>query len=330
MKRLSFLTCLTILILCFSLQALNAQKLKRSKARRPSVTEGYVDFGASLGGANYFGDLPTDIALTRPSAGIFLARKLGPRTHARLSFTWAQILADDASAPPSEGVYARNLHFRNNIKELGLGLVFDLIPSYGKHFRRSGFTPFVSFGIALLHHNPQAKLPTELAQEYGDEWVELQPLGTEGQGRPGYDAPYNKIQWAIPLGIGFKFKINERWSFGVESSFRYTFNDYLDDVSGEYPEMATLGNPLAVAFSNRTLESTAAFSGTTRDLNPLIERFGVENYVGFDGQVYRTLGSFKRGESARGSRRYNDFYLITGFHLSYIINVGLKCPQSRW
>jgi hypothetical protein len=41
---------------------------------------------------------------------------------------------------------------------------------------------YLSMGAIFFKFNPKGK--------YLNEWLELQPIGTEGQGLPGYDAPY--------------------------------------------------------------------------------------------------------------------------------------------
>lgn len=324
MRHKSFLIVLYFAF--FFISNTNAQRLKKTRALKPLVTEGYVSVGFQANAMNYFGDIPAGVLYTRPGASVFVSRKLSPTFHARLGFTWGRIQADDFSSPETSGTYARNLHFRNDLKELSVQIVKDVIGSYGKHGKRAYFTPYFVAGIALVHSNPQAKLPTNL----GNEWVDLQPLGTEGQGRSGYAQPYNKIQFVIPLGFGLKWKIDKRWDFGMEIVPRITFTDYLDDVSNEYPEMADLGNPLSVAFSNRTLELEAAVSGEARNFETITQGFGeTYSYIGFDGLTYRTLESFRRGQSTRGNPNSKDFYFVTGFHLSYIVNVGLKCPQFR-
>jgi hypothetical protein len=237
-----------------------------------------------------------------------------------------RIEGDDAKAPINGDWYARNLHFRNDLKEVFVGFEYDFLASYGKHKKRKNFTPYFVAGVALLHHSPQAKTPLEL----GNQWIDLQGLGTEGQARIGYATPYSKIQFTIPIGLGLKLKINERTDFGFEIVPRFTFTDYLDDVSGAYPNMDDLGNPLAVAMSNRTLEKTAAFTKEARNLELMYSLYGSPiSYVGFDGNIYKTLPSFQNGQTMRGNPTKKDMYLFTAFHLSYIVNVGLKCPQFR-
>ncbi|MEO1652859.1 MAG: DUF6089 family protein [Bacteroidota bacterium] len=316
---------LVFLLSFFGQWSLFGQRLRKGRALRPKETEGYVSAGLQLGAANYFGDIPSGIQATRPSAGIFISRKLGPRSHARLGLSWLRLEADDFFSEETSGTYARNLHFRNDIIELSLVNTLDLIPSYGKHQRRALFTPYLYYGVAVIYQNPRARLPLN----QGGDWIELQPLGTEGQGRPGYDDPYSKVQLAIPLGLGVKWAINERLNVGIESGIRFAFTDYLDDVSGEYPELDELGNPLAVALANRTLEEASALQNQNRALAAAIERFGIDSYVGFDGNTYQSLASFRRGESLRGNPNSRDLYFVTSVHFSYIINVGLKCPQFK-
>ncbi len=320
-----FFILLTLVLLC-NTQA-QAQRPRKAQSLRSTVTEGFVTAGLQLNAMNYSGDIPTGVMLTGPGISAFIARKLGPKTHLQLSAAWGRIQGDDGITEPSTGTYARNFHFRNDIKELALNAQWDLANSYGKYFRRKGFTPYLYGGIAVFHHNPQAKIPESL----GDSWVSLQPLGTEGQGRPGYAQPYSKMQFAIPLGIGLKFKLDERWDMGVETGIRFTFFDYLDDVSGQYPDMSDLGSPLTVALSNRSLEVSNARTSEARDFEAITARFGApESYLGFDGQVYSNVPSFRRGGSTRGNPRSSDMYFISGIRMSYIINVGLKCPQFRW
>lgn len=321
-----FYKLLFLLLGCWLIsQPAFTQRLKKTKALPPKETEGYMSVGVQLQAMNYFGDVISTPLHTRPGLTVFVSRKISPKLHARLNLSWGRIQGDDFSATATTGVYARNLHFRNDLKELGGLLMYELKGSYGKHGKRADFSPYLIAGIALLHHNPQAKTPTEIA----NKWIDLQPLGTEGQGRPGYAQPYSKIQLVIPAGIGLRWKTDKRWDFAIEVVPRYAFTDYLDDVSGEYPDMADLGNPLAVSLSNRSVETVSALTRKEREMETILANFPIERYTGFDGNTYTTLSSFKRGESTRGNPKTKDFYIVTGFHLSYIMNVGLKCPQFR-
>jgi hypothetical protein len=322
MRSVIFLVCFLLNLPVF------AQRIPKTKPLPQGATEGYLSVGVICNAWQYMGDVQSGLNFVRPGASLFLSRKLSPHWHARLQLSVGRLEGDDATASPTSGIYARNLHFHNDIKELAGLLVYEFKGSYAKYAKRKSFTPYLLGGVALLHHNPRAKMPTEL----GNSWVELQSLGTEGQGRIGYAKPYNKAQFTIPLGLGLRFRTaDKRWDFSIEVLPRYTFTDYLDDVSGQYPDMADLANPWAIAFSNRTLEPTSARNNQPRPLDQLKTTFGEPiSYIGFDGQTYRTLPDFRRGKDNRGNADSRDLYISYGFHVSYILNVGLKCPQARW
>ena len=66
--------------------------------------------------------------------------------------------------------------------------------------------------------------------------VDLQPLGTEGQGTAVVGSEeYSLTQVAIPLGGGIKIAVNPSFNIILEYGVRKTFTDYLDDVSTTYP-----------------------------------------------------------------------------------------------
>ena len=235
--------CVAIFLLsgvCLTDFAEAQRKPRRSRSLTTKSTEGYVSAGFHIGAMNYFGDIPSGFTFTRPGGGVFIMRKISPRAHIRLSLSVGRLEGDDFESEENSGTYARNLHFRNDILELTLTNTLDLIGSYGKYQKRAPFTPYLFYGIGLVHHNPKAKIPVN----QGNEWIELQPLGTEGQGRPGYGDPYSKIQLALPLGLGLKWSINDRMDIAIESGVRFTFFDHLDDVSGQYPDLDDLGESI--------------------------------------------------------------------------------------
>jgi hypothetical protein len=64
--------------------------------------------------------------------------------------------------------------------------------------------------------------------------------GTEGQGLSGAASKYSRIALSFPLGLLFKFYISRTVTLGVELGLRKTTTDYIDDVSGNYYDNATL------------------------------------------------------------------------------------------
>lgn len=293
-----------------------------------STAQNYWSIGGQVNIVNYFGDLNpwtqylgADSKFTRPSFMIHATRKFGRRIHVRANFGWARLRGDDFISaavfkPEHQPRYARNLHFRNDVKEFGITGIFDIFPSArrtvvrtksprarGRMIReRVRWTPYVFAGVGLIIHNPRAKTPESL----GGEWVALQPLGTEGQqtGLPQYQAPYSLVQPVFPVGIGVRWKLNQRIDIGVEMGLRFTLTDYLDDVGGNYPIAADLQSDLARTMSNRTLETTSAVFGTER---AVVIRAS-------DGEI-------------RGNSNEKDTYLVTGFHVYYILGNFFRRPR---
>lgn len=228
-----------------------------------------VTFG--VGTSTYFGDLAgyrqpfrTLTTLPRWNVGLGYTRQFTPHFAARAMFTWARITGDDytfnkTTIEKNLVQYARNLHFRNDLKEFAVTGIYNFIEDGRNSNSRARITPYIFGGLALVAHSPEARTPA--APDNGDyearKWVKLQPLHTEGQGQPGRDKPYSLVTLAIPVGFGVRYKLNDNFNIGAEIGLRYTFTDYLDDVgSGAYADPATQQG-VATIMSDRRFEQNA-------------------------------------------------------------------------
>ena len=184
-------------------------------------------------------------------------------------------------------------------------------------------------GVGVFHHNPKAVAPAKSIE--AGNWVALQPLGTEGQGKTGYGKKYGLIQPAVLLGVGVRLKISDRLDLGGEIAFRGLFTNYIDDVGERYPDITVLDSDLAIRMSDRSAEPTDAMTGKTRELGPIIAVVGGETY-NYGGQPpypnatgtgdYRRLSSYGLKGDKRGLGNgflHNDVYTTIGFHLNYIL-----------
>ncbi len=212
-------------------------------------------FGLSAGLAHYQGDLtpkpawlPVAIGELGPSAGFFGRWTHKQRMALRIGLQFGQISASDAQSNSPERIL-RNLSFQTNLFELSVIEEINLFEFGGRFGKR--FTPYGFLGVAGFYFNPKA--------EYQGQLYALQPLGTEGQGMPGFPQRYALTQLAIPMGGGLKFLIGQHSTLSLEMGGRKLFTDYLDDVGGNYVDLDVLaaGNgTLAAALSNRTGEIT--------------------------------------------------------------------------
>ena len=114
-------------------------------------------------------------------------------------------------------------------------------------WKHLSFSTYFFAGAAGFWFDPYGK--------YEGKWYRLKPLCTEGQGLLPTRKKYSSIQVAIPFGIGLRYKLgrNSMWSMGIEYGVRWTFTDYLDDVSTTYIDpdlLAAYKGELAVELSN--------------------------------------------------------------------------------
>ena len=299
----------------------------------------YNAVGFSLNALNYYGDLSpspnkisTDISFTRPGFALSYARRMGPRLTIQAQFMFGTISGSDSESAdkndPSNGIfrYKRNLSFRNQIKELTVVAVIDLFENQSTYMSRVKWTPYVYLGLAGFLHNPQAKAPaTDLQGKPLSEagsWVDLRPLGTEGQNIALNstdvnfgNTPYSLLQVAVPFGLGARFRVSEVLDLSFDIGFRYTFTDYLDDVSKNYVDISKL-SPLAAAMSYRTNE---LYNGNPPNPQPSgIPGVSVE--AGY-GSEYKT--------NMRGGQKQNDVYMVTSIKLSYIISPNYHQAKFR-
>ncbi|MEM9824161.1 MAG: DUF6089 family protein [Bacteroidota bacterium] len=228
----------------------------------------HLEVGLMLGGSNYEGDLaPSSVfdklGATRVAFGGFARFNFNNYLAARLSANYAGVTADDSNASNVNSV-RRNLNFKSNILEFGLTAEINIL-GYQPYNLERVFSPYLFAGIALYRFNPKT--------EFQGQTIELQPIGTEGQGLPQFPERefYSLTQFSIPFGGGLKYALNDAWNIGVEIGLRKTFTDYLDDVSTTYvgdAEMLEARGELAAALSNRSGEPVMA--GATRG-NPDVQ-----------------------------------------------------------
>jgi hypothetical protein len=353
MRKLGLLVLAAVLVLGGTTESeaqLNRKSIKKNNKKIASYRgrkqsfgkeKRYNSIGLSVNALNYYGDLAprpqrvsTDISFTRPGFGLTFVHRFGPRYSLQGHFMFGNLRGSDAESADegdlNNGVfrYQRNLSFRNRIKELSVVAVFDLFENQSTYISRVKWTPYVYAGLAAFLSNPQAQAPaTDLngnpLAEAG-EWINLKDLGTEGQHSTldptdvNYGIkPYKSLNLAIPFGIGVRFRINEVMDIWGDLGFRYTFTDYLDDVSQNYVDLDVLPSDLARAMSYRTGE-----------LGPLSASY---TYTGRNGNSYTVQPGYghEHAESLRGSKTDRDIYMVTSIRLTYILGATFHKAKFR-
>ncbi len=233
------------------------------------------EVGVLLGGSYYIGDLNTfkHFVYTKPAAGVFFRFTTNYRYAFRLGFNYGNIEGYDRKSNNPDQLL-RNANFKSKLYEFNAVSEFNFLDyriGNDKHY----FTMFLFAGISGFKFDPKGDI--------GLGWQSLQPLRTEGQKRR-----YALTQISIPFGIGIKHNITKNIGIGFEWGPRKTFTDFLDDVSGLYPDPIKnppSGNGLAYA--------------------------------------YRNNGSFDLVGTMRGNPRTKDWYFFYGL----TINIKLPTPN---
>lgn len=254
MKKLIAILSITLALLNLSTTKSQAQK---------------TEIGLMIGAGNYMGDLTPLVSMneTHLAFGGFFRHHFNPYLNLKISANSTLLTGTDANQTDAI-LQSRNLSFRSRIFEAGAQIeynIFSFNPALGGRI----FSPYVFAGVAGFYHNPYTF--------YNGAWVELQPLGTEGQGSSlSTKQRYSRVQIALPMGAGVKFALLPCVFLGAEFGFRKTFTDYIDDVSTRFVDPVALANEngsLATELSDRSdeVDAEGAFAVGSMRGNPLMK-----------------------------------------------------------
>lgn len=257
----------------------------------PKVFGQEHEIGVWGGITHSFGDINTSLQSFQHhngGGGFFYKYNFNPRLGWYIGGSFGSTEGYDNT---SEEIFqqTRNLDYKTTIKEISTRIDFNFF-SFDRTKPKEWFTPYIFIGVNAYHFNPQGL--------YQGHWIDLQPLGTEGQNVLTDKEPYKRLQIGIPLGGGFKFALSENWAVGLEGNWHRLFTDYFDDVSTVYADATLLeagpDGDIAAAMADKSTNDT--------DIPAL----------GVPGRQ-------------RGDTQYNDAYFYSGIFISYTI-VNLKCP----
>ncbi len=207
-----------------------------------------VEVGVHAGLSHYFGDLNPTFTISDPGfqAGLTFRRNFNERLCATLGLDYGRISGSDSNSFNSFE-RNRNLDFRSNYAEASFTFEFNFF-TYVHGSEDYNFTPYLFGGFVFSRFNPMTDLDGIT--------YELRDFNTEG-------VSYGLSSGGWVYGFGFKWDINRDYSFNVYLSGRRLFNDYVDDVSNNFPSR-TPTDPIAAALSNRSGDTNFGAPGTQR------------------------------------------------------------------
>lgn len=295
------------------------------------------EFGLFLGATNFLGELggrdlvgsgflwDLEFNQTRFAAGFSYQYYMGERHSVSVQGTFGRVGGhDNTTTEPFR--QNRNLHFRSSIYEgtinyqfhfikAKIGNLYNLRSTRGKKLGLKSFSigMYGTIGIGGFYFNPQAQLDANIdGVPDGGNWINLAPLNTEGQGLPDGPEDYKQFSIAIPVGIGFRYNINREWGLKLEMAHRFTFTDYIDDVSTVYYDKSVIAAEHGVqagllADPNRGLIPDWQDGNYYYSFSKPGNRRGDE--TDRDGYLYAVVGIFyrprstNRGRYVKGKRR---------------------------
>ena len=182
------------------------------------------ELGFFGGGSYYIGDINTrrHFMATHPAGGVFFRYSTNYRYAFRFGLNYGYISGNDAASGEPDQI-ERNLNFKSKLYEFYSIAEFNFV-EYRIGHDRFRFTFFIFGGLGGFMFNPTSNTG------HGEQ--EVYQLKNEGTG-------YSRYQICIPFGVGTKWTLADKVGMGIEWGPRRTFTDFLDDVSGTYPETST-------------------------------------------------------------------------------------------
>jgi len=249
--RNNLLSAARILVLILSLNLFSFS----SNSQSITTGNGKFEVGLGFGPMFFLGDLgggagigrdflkDVDFPLTKFSKMIYANYYPAEWLGFRLALNHGVLQGADAEAPNKGGAeihrIQRNLSFKTSVLEAYLAAEIYPTVFFERYEGLQGkFRPYGLIGIGAYKFNPKTQL--------NGQWVELQPLRTEGQGLIPGKSEYKLTQAEVPMGLGFKYFIKENMYVNIKVLHRQLFTDYVDDVSTTYPDPIVF-NSLPVA-----------------------------------------------------------------------------------
>ncbi len=246
-----------------------AQSRKRSFRQK--------EIGFFGGAAYYIGDLNPrgHFLFSSPAAGLYLRLTNHYRYAFRFGFNYGQIYGDDSKSKEADQ-QERNISFKSKVYELSSLAEFNFV-DYRIGHDRHRFTMFLFAGLGAYFFDPQSNI--------GNGYQSLRNIHTEGQSKS-----YAKYQISVPFGVGLKWNVGDRCGLGIEWGPRRTFTDYLDDVSGSYPDLPAEGGN---SYTNRTKNGSAT-TGSMRG-NPSTKDWYFYYGINFNVKLRQRKGNVCHG-----------------------------------
>ncbi len=232
-----------------------AQTNEASPSDNPSTEKPKQEFifkptiGLGTGMFSFYGDLYTKHFQSPTISRIGYDLSLSQRISDNLQFNFYVLFGKLGANERNVGTNNRNLNFESQINIGGLNLMYN----FGNFLPKDrSASPYITLGIESLEflsktdlydkngkayyywqdgsirsideNDPNATQAYTLRRDYKYE-TDIREMNKDGFGK------YPERTWAVPIGAGAVFKLNDYWDFKIGATMHFTFTDYLDGVT---------------------------------------------------------------------------------------------------
>ena len=174
------------------------------------------EIGASLGKANYLGDLVEPsftFSQSEFAFGTLLRYRWKDHINFRSNLLIGKLVGDDENYQITQD---RGASFETSFMEISILAEYDLfaLPINGKGAWKERVAPYGFLGLGFSLIDPSIQFDSnspEISSDLAEQYSDIQPV--------------------VPIGVGIKYNALKNVTVGLELGIHFTFTDYLDGVS---------------------------------------------------------------------------------------------------
>lgn len=182
------------------------------------------ELGLGLGATNYKGEVSPQYQFqnSRPALTVFYRRDVSVPVTLRGGLTVGGLRARDTNVQGANGGVPpvqdyRQLSLRGSVTELSGVVEYNFLDYHQRRDKHHvHVAPYLFIGLAGY---------------YANTTVETQNAALQAD----FNRSGSKVGVAVPMGVGLKVALSERWNLGAEIGARKTFTDQLDHLSDQDP-----------------------------------------------------------------------------------------------
>ncbi len=263
--------------------------LVNAQTKEVGIFTGYSNLISDVGHNDPISPFESDLSVNLdPAVGVFYKKVINPRLLWKVSLSYATIRADDANSARLDRKNRLDIDnktivsSKKDLYEAALTVEYNFFDIYNDLHKS---TPYIFGGLAgaFTHKDLDVNITFQRKNVGG---VLQAPTSDTDFDAQIFIKKYAKPTLVIPFGLGYKFRIKEKFMLGIEYGVRATFNDNLDN-----------SNPKKIKY----------------DIDPGLLSSAGSFAPGINTNIEETLNRARKGNTSNF-----DLYTFTGLTFSYL------------